>query len=102
MDNFDLRKYLAENKLVKEDNDEFLDVYFKGKKEDEFVDLDAIEKTLRDNYESFESKMNHEEFEKYLDEYLDNISSYGEKEAYDNLSLPDLLQDFVDYVSYSE
>jgi len=93
----ELKKIIKEEikSVLKEDDfeeDEF--------EEDEFVDLDAIEKTLRKAYHShnFIGK-DPSKFEDYLEEYLDSVSSYGDKEAYDNLSPSGLLKDFVVYVS---
>jgi len=102
-------KLVKENKMKKSELKKIIKEEIKSAlkeddfEEDEFVDLDAIEKTLRDAYRSHNFlEKDPSEFEEYLDDYLDSVSSYGDKEAYDNLSSSDLIQDFVDYVSYSE
>jgi len=75
--------------FVKKDNE--------GEKD---LDIDEMEKIIKQNYESFESSMNKKEFEDYLNDYLTDVSNdVGPDEgAYGNISLKDLLEDFKLYI----
>lgn len=101
MDNFNYKKFLVENKLTINSRllNETLNFVNSGE-----LDTDLIKKTIKDNYESFESSMSMEEFNTYLDAYIEDAAhSVGaDEEAYNNVPLSDLLDDFKTYVQYTE
>mgnify|MGYP003677229493 CR=1 FL=1 len=98
MNDFNIKKFLTENKMTRNSQllNETLNFVNSGE-----LDTDLIKKTIKDNYESFESSMSMEEFNTYLDAYIEDAAhSVGEdEEAYNNISLSDLLDDFKTYVS---
>ena len=108
-----LRKIIKEEiqQLLKEETYSFVKPYIKTNTEKDeyfeegemYLDIDEMVKIIRDNYESFESSMSQEEFNQYLEQYsIDVLNDVGaDEEAYNNISLRDLLTDFKDYVTYS-
>jgi hypothetical protein len=67
---------------------------------DEYLDIDKMEEVLLQNFESFESSMNLDEFEQYVDAYVMSAShDVGpDVEAYGSVPLNELLEDFKLFV----
>jgi hypothetical protein len=70
---------------------------------DKQLDVEQMEEVLKQNYESFESSMDLDEFEEYLDQYLTDVSNDvgPDEDAYGSISLSDFLKDFKVYVSFN-
>lgn len=127
MDNFDLKKYLAEGKLLKEDfKNPILDKYLKLKKSIDYktvfpTDLqsfvDSLDNTERDGLEndlaegvtadeiaSRVRKLGKEKGieDKYIEDYIDELDGNFEPDAYENSTDKDLLDDLKSYIDLSE
>ena len=127
MDNFDLKKYLAEGKLLKEDfKNPILDKYLKLKKSIDYktvfpTDLqsfvDSLDNTERDGLEndlaegvtadeiaSRVRKLGKEKGieDEYIEDYIDELDGNFEPDAYENSTDKDLLDDLKSYIDLSE
>jgi len=127
MDNFDLKKYLAEGKLFEEDfKNPILDKYLKLKKSIDYktvfpTDLqsfvDSLDNTERDGLEndlaegvtadeiaSRVRKLGKEKGieDEYIEDYIDELDGNFEPDAYENSTDKDLLDDLKSYIDLSE
>jgi len=127
MDNFDLKKYLAESKLFEEDfKNPILDKYLKLKKSIDYktvfpTDLqsfvDSLDNTERDGLEndlaegvtadeiaSRVRKLGKEKGieDEYIEDYIDELDGNFEPDAYENSTDKDLLDDLKSYIDLSE
>ena len=127
MDNFDLKKYLAEGRLFEEDfKNPILDKYLKLKKSIDYktvfpTDLqsfvDSLDNTERDGLEndlaegvtadeiaSRVRKLGKEKGieDEYIEDYIDELDGNFEPDAYENSTDKDLLDDLKSYIDLSE
>lgn len=81
-----IKKYLAENKLLKEERSETHD-WDTGE-----LDVDKIERFIIKNFPS-----QSEDFEEILGDYIDEISSDSPEYNYNDMSSEEILQDFNEF-----
>tara|TARA_R110001599_G_scaffold191991_2_gene387089 strand:- start:770 stop:1159 length:390 start_codon:yes stop_codon:yes gene_type:complete len=65
------------------------------------LDAELIKATLLASYEAFESSMSLEELEEYVEEYVAEVAHSGDREAYENITIAELLEDFKTFVELS-